>query len=313
MAESTWRKIILTFGLLLTMASGLGWVAADALRKRLASRLTALELAVGLHLFQIPLILIVLAASYHTDGASEFAQVLTWKLESQYWLMALPSIVCNAIANLLFVRALQLSDLSLTIPYLSLTPVLALFSGWIVVGESPEAMGILGVVIIGVGALTLNPYTTGESGFHPIRALRSERGSLAMLGVACLWSVSVAFDKRALMHGSPITHSAVLAVSGAVILEIFRRRVSTERLLLRLKPVTLLLGVTTLVIMAALVAQLWAYQYVPVAYVEAIKRSLGMVGAVVVGWWFFQEGSLRRRLTAVVVMAAGVTLILMGG
>ena len=304
---------MLTFGLLLTLASGLGWVAADALRKRLATRLTALELAVGLHLFQIPLILCGLVAAHVGGGSSELAQVVMWKLEPEYWQMALPSIICNAIANLLFVRALQLSDLSLTIPYLSLTPVLALFSGWIVVGEMPTVLGILGVVVIGVGALTLNPNAEGERGFRPLHALRSERGSLAMLGVACLWSVSVAFDKRALMHGSPITHSAVLAGTGALILELVRRRSSADALLPRLKPVSSLLLGTTLVITLSLLAQLWAYQYVPVAYVEAIKRSLGMVGAVVVGWWVFQESSLHRRLTAVVVMAAGVSFILVGG
>ena len=288
-------------------------MAADALRKRLASRLTALELAVGLHAFQIPLIVCGLALAHSVGGTGQLAEVVTWRLEPSYWQMALPSIACNSVANLLFVRALQLSDLSLTIPYLSLTPVLALFSGWIVVGEVPGVLGIVGVVIIGVGALTLNPNAGEQAGFHPLRALRSERGSLAMLGVACLWSVSVAFDKRALMYGSPITHSAVLAVTGALILEAVRRHSSSVSLRLQWKPVAWLLLLTTTVVTVALLAQLWAYAYVPVAYVEAIKRSLGMVGAVLVGWWVFQETALHRRLLAVTVMAVGVSLILVGG
>jgi drug/metabolite transporter (DMT)-like permease len=245
--------------------------------------------------------------------SSELAGILSWRMQSEYWLLALPSIACNAMANLLFVRALQLSDLSLTIPYLSLTPVMAVFSGWLVVGEQPALVGIAGVAVIAIGALVLNPSAAGEFGFHPIRALKEERGSLAMLGVACLWSVSVAFDKRALDYSSPMTHAAVLAVTGWLILDAFRRRRSSASMVERTRPVFGLLMGTTLVITVALLAQLWAYHYVNVAYVEAIKRSLGMVGSVLIGWWFFNEASVGRRIAAVAAMAVGVCLILLGG
>lgn len=302
---------MITFGLLLTTASGLGWVAADALRKRLATNLTALELAAGLHLFQIPIVLMGLAFGHLVLEQGELQEMLSWKMETAYWMVALPSVLCNALANLLFVRALQLSDLSLTIPYLSLTPVLALLSSWLIVGEVPAAAGIVGVAVIAIGALVLNPSGSNGSGFHPLRALKEEKGSLAMLGVACLWSISVAFDKRALEHGSPIAHTAVLAVTGAFILNQARRRRSHAVLMTQLRPVMGLLLVTTVVITAALIAQLWSYHYLPVAYVEAIKRSLGMLGAVAVGWWFFNEGSMGRRLAAVATMAIGVCLILL--
>ena len=254
-----------TFGLGLTVASGLGWVGADALRKGLAERLTALELAVGLHVCQLPIIALGLWVGLQLGDSSELAEILSWHLQSQYWLLALPSIACNAMANLLFVRALQLSDLSLTIPYLSLTPVLAVLSGWLVLGEAPGILGLAGVVVIAVGALVLNPSTEGVSGFHPLRALKEERGSLAMLGVACLWSISVAFDKRALQFSSPMTHAAVLAVTGWFMLEGFRRRRSSASLVERVRPIFGLLMGTTLVITVALLAQLWAYHYVNVA------------------------------------------------
>jgi multidrug transporter EmrE-like cation transporter len=81
----------------------------------------------------------------------------------------------------------------------------------------------------------------------------------------------------------------------------------------RTRPVFGLLMGTTLVITVALLAQLWAYHYVNVAYVEAIKRSLGMVGSVLIGWWFFNEASVGRRIGAVAAMAVGVCLILLGG
>ena len=53
----------------------------------------------------------------------------------------------------------------LTIPYLSLTPVLAVLSGWWVLGEQPGLMGVAGVVVIAVGALVLNPAQTASRVF----------------------------------------------------------------------------------------------------------------------------------------------------
>ena len=300
-------------GLALTIGCSLGWVAADALRKRLSEGLSALEVAIGLHLFQLPIIAITLLLSETSTTGDHAFDVISWSLDSSYWMLAAPSIICNAIANLLFVRALQLSDLSLTIPYLSLTPVLALFTSWLVVGEVPALMGVVGVMIIAFGALVLNPNEKDRGGFHPIRALLNERGSLAMLGVAALWSISVSFDKRALEYASPISHTTILAVSGAIILEFVRQRRSPVTIWSALKPSAGLMGVTTVVVFVALLAQLWAYHYTPVAYVEAIKRSIGMLGAVAVGWWMFDESSIYRRLVAVSVMGLGVCLILLSG
>jgi multidrug transporter EmrE-like cation transporter len=104
-----------------------------------------------------------------------------------------------------------------------------------------------------------------------------------------------------------------LAVSGALILEFVRQRRSSVTIWSALKPSTGLMGLTTAVVFVALLAQLWAYHYTPVAYVEAIKRSIGMIGAVTVGWWMFDESSIYRRLAAVSVMALGVSLILLSG
>ena len=203
-----------------------------------------------------------------------------------YRLVALPSVLCNALANLLFVRALQLSDPSLTIPYF--TPVLALLSSWLVVGEIPAASGIAGVAVIGLGALVLNPAVrTARASI--CKALREERQpghAGRRLSLEHLRRLRQARPRAQSAHrlhcgvgghGAPIlNHSAA-----TVRCRLARAAASGRRILM----------VTTLVITAALIAQLWSYHYVPVAYVEAIKRSLGMVGAVAVGWWFFNEGS----------------------
>jgi len=299
----------LGIGFALAIICSVVWVTADALRKRITAHFDALELAVCLHWIQLPLLALLLGVPF-VWPQSEWGQSFVWELQPGYWLPAMPTIVCNALANVLFLRALQLSDLSLSVPYLSLTPVMAMFSGWLVVGEVPTFIGMVGVCTIGLGALVLNPGKREGGRFRPIQTLLNEKGSLAMLGVGALWSISVAFDKAAVNLSNPLTHAAVLALTGGFILEMMRRRKPSHEFMARFLRAWLLVIVTTSVITAALFVQLAAYEFIEVAYVEAMKRSIGLVGSVLIGWLIFKESDVAQRLFGVCVMAIGVCLIL---
>lgn len=285
------------------------WTTADGLRKQITGQFDAVELGLCLHGLQLPL-LALLALVPWVFPNSEWSAAFTLRFEQGYWLPAIPTLLCNAVANVLFLRALQLSDLSLSIPYLSLTPVFAMLSGWVVVGEIPTSLGMAGVVTIGLGALVLNPGTSDDGRFRPIQTLLNEKGSMAMLGVAALWSIAVAFDKAAVGSSSPLAHAASLAISGTVILAVWRHRRPNGEFGARFRGGWRLLVLTTAVITAGMIVQLAAYAFIEVAYVEAIKRSIGLVGSVVVGWMFFRERRLSQRLVGVSVMAVGVCLIL---
>ena len=299
----------ITVGIILALACGLAWVAADGLRKQLASRFDALELAVCLHWLQLPFLALLLTAAMLLPSG-EWSEPFTFNLKPGYWLPALPTIVCNALANAMFVRALQLSDLSLSVPYLSLTPVMAMITGFFVVGEIPNTLGIIGVMTIGVGALVLNPGKNDGGRFRPIHTLLNERGSLVMLGVGALWSIAVAFDKAAVALSSPLTHAGILAITGGIILEGLRRRTPSNEFMKRFRGGMGAVTVTTGAITLAMFTQLLAYKFIEVAYVEAIKRSIGLVGSVMVGWLIFKESNIAQRMTGVCVMAVGVCLIL---
>ena len=101
-----------------------------------------------------------------------------------------------------------------------------------------------------------------------------------------------------------------LAVSGTIILEMWRRRTPSHAFVARIRNGWRLVVVTAAVITAGMLLQLAAYAFVEVAYVEAIKRSVGLIGSVAVGWLFFRERNLSQRLLGVSVMAVGVCFIL---
>eukprot|EP00798_Chlamydomonas_sp_ICE-L_P008149 gene8149-1402_t len=66
-------------------------------------------------------------------------------------------------SKLLYQRALHLSPLSLTIPYLSFTPAFLIVTAFIFVGEVPSPSGVAGVSIVACGGYLLSSRTTGTA------------------------------------------------------------------------------------------------------------------------------------------------------
>jgi uncharacterized membrane protein len=69
-------------------------------------------------------------------------------LDSIFFGAFLISLPINGIGFFLHLRAIQVSPLSLTLPYLSFTPVFMILTGTLVLDEMPNAPGIFGICII---------------------------------------------------------------------------------------------------------------------------------------------------------------------
>jgi len=76
--------------------------------------------------------------------------------------VAVTSALIKAVSSVLFQRAMQISPVSLTVPYLAFTPALLLVTSYFMLGEVPEASGVAGVVVMTAGAYGLN--TAGARG-----------------------------------------------------------------------------------------------------------------------------------------------------
>ena len=303
-------------GILLASISAAGWATLDALRKRVGEDVSATAGVAAMTLFQLPFVLAAMAVG---EAAGPFAE--PWSsaftgfpsLGADYWPPFLGSVALNVFANWLFFRAVQHSPLGLTIPYLSFTPVFTALTGFLILDQAPTALGLAGIFVVGFGAFLLNPGKGGP--LAPLKALWHERGSLYMLLVAATWSVTPVLDKIAADRSNVMGHIALLAfalflafwVIGAV-----RDRDGTT-MLKEFRAVPLLLVLSGAVTVTAMVLQLWAYHYMDVAYVETMKRAIGVVASILVGWRLFGEGELKRRLLAAVVMSLGVALVLIGG
>ena len=290
-----------TFGLSVTVMAAFGWAGLDASRKTLVRDLQPMPLLVLLTIGQLPLFL------------AWAAMQPVWIGNTDYVVPGVASVALNIVANLLFLRALQVSPLSLTIPLLSFVPVFATIAANPLLGQLPSTQQLVGIGVVVVGALVLNAGEAPDKGIGGLtRALIKEPGSLPMLGTALAWSLTIVVDKMATDHASPAAHGVVLNVGiggfGLVWL-------AARRELKNLAPVKNTWKVWLLSIAFGTVGlggQLVALQHVFVALVESLKRAIGLASSVIVGRLAFKEPITAWKLASVLLMAAGTTAIVFG-
>ncbi len=205
--------------------------------------------------------------------------------------------------------ALRLSPLSLTMPFLAFTPLFLLVTESLLLGDRPGPRGLVGVVLIVLGAYALQ-LGAGTGPLGPLRAIVRERGSILMLSVAALWSVTSVFDKMCVTRSSPAFyvvafHLLYTAVAFPVLRLLRRPILPTAR---REWPLLSLVAATHV---GTLLTQMLALELTLVSYVIAIKRA-GMILSVGIGVLVFGEHHPGRRLVGAAIMTMGVILILLG-
>jgi len=229
-------------------------------------------------------------------------------LGREFWLVAAAAVPLEIAAIIIYMKAIHISPLSLTIPFLALTPVFLIVTSFIFLGELPDISGSAGIFLIAAGAYLLNIDSPGSSVWDPFRSILREKGSLLMIVVAFIYSITSVLGKGAIIHSSPFFFALVYPVIVATFLSPFAfagYRQNSEAV--NGRPILfILIGLTNAVMIAC---HFWAVSLVEVAYMISIKRT-SMVFAVFYGWFFFREVNLRERLLGSVVMAAGAALIL---
>ena len=237
------------------------------------------------------------------------------RLNRLFWTAVCVSGSINVVTSYLYIRAIQISTLSATVPFLSFTPAFLVIVAFLVLGEVPTLFGVLGIGIATLGGFWLQ----GAKDDHPSKDLlvmdSSRKGSMYMMLVAFLWSISNAFDKIGVQNATPLVYGAaiqVIVAGGSCVLQTMR---VGERDVLptgheRKIPwkAVVLTGITSVI---AYYVNLVATQLLEVSYVIAIKRS-GCLWSVLMGRLFFHERNLRQKLPSILLMVLGVVCIVVG-
>jgi drug/metabolite transporter (DMT)-like permease len=272
------------------------------LRKLLAPHLSPLAVVFYLALGQVPVLALWGAAS------------ASGPITGRYTLVALGSITLNIVANSAYVAALLRSPLSVSVPLLSLTPAFVATFARPLLGEWPKPVQLAGIALVVVGALVLGG-AAAEGGSLAAwwRALRREPGARLMLLVAVCWGMTLPLDKLGVEAVGPARHALVLCAgiaAGTLLVMAVRGRAGELAAGMRGR-VLPLLAVAVAVSAVALVLQLLVIRVALVGVVEAVKRAVGNVMALLIGGVFFGEAVGWKKVSALLLLVAGVLLILL--
>jgi len=228
-------------------------------------------------------------------------------LTSQFWIALLIGGSLNLVATVVFMKAIKHSDLSLTIPMITFTPLFLLITSPIMLGEFPNLMGLIGVILIVMGAYIMKLKHMKRGLFAPFRALIKEKGPRLMLLVAFIWSITSNFDKIGVMNSSPMFWVAATGLFMAIVMlpvMLFKSKNSISNIKSGYK-VLIPMGIFGV---ASSIFQMTAISMTLVAYVISIKRTSAIM-SVLFGHFLFKEKGLKERLIGVVIMVLGVVLI----
>jgi len=283
------------FWLPLAFLTALSESLKDVFGKLTLAKTDVYIVAFALRLYSLPLILPLLF----------FIEIPT--LHTDFFIALMAGGFLNVLTTVLYMKAIQHSDLSLTVPFVAFTPLFMLVTSPVLIGEFPNIWGLCGVILIVLGSYLMNFKTQQKSFFMPFRLLLKEKGPRFMMIVAFLWSISSNFDKMGVKNSSPlfwVVSISVLLTLFMFVLAVFkskRQLVQLQSNFTGLLPVGIFTALT-------LIFQMLAIDMTLVAYVISIKRLSALIG-VFMGYFIFKEKGIKSRLIATVIMLLGVLII----
>ena len=282
---------------LICIVSAFFWAAFDLTRKLTLEKISSINL---LLIFTITQLIIYFIWLFFEDFSINLIP---------YLLPGITLIIIGLFSALLFLKAIKQSDLSLTIPLLSLSPMFSSLFSFFFLNEQLSNIQYLGIFLIILGTLIL--YSKKLTIYEIIKSfkiiLKNSSAKLMVL-VSIIWSLTPVLDKICLKNSSVNIHGFIQSL-GMITLLIFlfkKDKVQTENTKKnwRIILLTVFIGST------ATILQFYAIltNYVPI--MESIKRSIGQLSSVFLGKIFFNEEVNKPKVVGVIVLSIGVYFIL---
>jgi len=282
---------------ILSILSGFSAVTSDALLKKHLARANTMLVVWSRFAFASLFLLLLLP----------FVEIP--KLDATFWGIALVLVPLEIAALFLYVKAVQQSPLSLTLPFLAFTPLFLIPISFILLGELPTMIGMLGIVLIVAGSYVLNFSQIGKGIFEPFKTLFRNKGSLMMVAVAFIYSITSAISKIAVQRSNAVFFSVFYTILILIALSIF----IFNELIRNFKGIkTNIEGFAFSGFFYGLMIlfHFVALSLIIVPYMIALKRTSSIFG-VAYGWLMFKERKIAERMIGALIMVLGVILILL--
>lgn len=230
-------------------------------------------------------------------------------LDMQFYLAFGCAVPLEIIALILYTKALKVSPIGLTLPFLAFTPIFLIAVSYFIVGEKVSLQGAIGIVVLATGSYTLNRHEMKRGLFGPFIAIARERGSVMMIGAAIIYSFTSSLGKLAIEHSSPLFFGASYFMVLALLftpIAIWKGRRSLKSFIVKKSYLGLIVPGMFFSIM--ILTHMIAISQTKVAYMISVKRTSLLMG-VIYGYLLFRETHVAQRLTGTVLMCAGFVMI----
>lgn len=282
---------------LLALLSAFSLATSDALSKKALQGNNEYLVAWFRLVFTMPVLLVVMFFIPVPELDSDFYKA---------FVIALP---LEVITVILYIKALKISPLSLTLPFLSLTPFFLILNSYLILGEKVSLLGGAGILMIVSGSYVLNIGEIKNGLLEPLKAIRKEKGSLLMICVAALYSFTSSFGKMAIEHSSPLFFGITYFIALTMVftpIGILMGKKELGSFLREGKYKSLLIPGIFYALMV--LTHMTAMKLTKVAYMISVKRASLLIG-LFYGYLFFREENIRSRLLGALLMFIGFLMI----
>lgn len=282
---------------LLSLVSAFSLATSDALSKKTLEHNNEYLVAWFRLIFTLPLLIVI------------WFFIPMPELDSKFYTAFIIALPVEILTIILYIKALKLSPLSLTLPFLSLTPVFLIFISYFILGEKVSQQGAGGIFLIAFGGYLLNISEVKKGIFEPLKAITKEKGSVLMIFVALFYSITSSMGKVAIEHSSPLFFGITYFVALNFIFApvgLIMGKGEIKKFILDKKYKSLFLPGLLYSIMV--ITHMTAMKLTKVAYMISVKRTSLLIG-VIYGYLFFNEKNIRSRFLGAFLMFLGFIMV----
>ncbi|WP_324719048.1 EamA family transporter [Salinimicrobium sp. HB62] len=283
-------------GFLLAFGTAVSEALKDITSKHNLHHVDEYTAAFAMHLVQS---LLLIPVVYFT-GMEVLSTRFLWTL--------LASSLLQLTVILLYFKAIKRSEISVTLPLITLTPLFMLITSPIMVGEFPNALGLTGIVLIVIGTYISNISEDPKKIFEPFVSLGKNQGARYMFGVAFIWSITANLDKIGVEETSPVfwafTKDFTILLYLIPIL-IWKSKKPLLQIRNRKGPLFMVGFFRT----TSVLAHMFALQLILVPYVITIKRSSAVFIILYAFFFLNEKKNFRNRMIGISINLIGLFII----
>jgi uncharacterized membrane protein len=283
--------------ILLSLLTAFSLATSDALTKKaLVSRDEYFVAWIRL-LFSLPLLLVSLL----------FVEIP--QLDRTFWLATLSALPLEIAAIILYTKALKVSPISMTVPFLALTPIFLIFTSNIILGERVSVYGGAGILLMAVGSYSLNIHLIRVNVLEPVKAVLREKGCVMMIIVASIFSITASLGKLAIEHSSPIFFGGFYFIIVTLIFTPIALIMNKSKIEIAKKDIVPLVSIGVTYSMM-IIFHMLAMSLSNVAYMISIKRT-SLLFSMFYGYFIFREENIAEKTAGCIIMLAGFLIIVL--